>query len=144
MFLSSRVCRHQIVSKSSGCVLKTIAQNTFNTTRFSSTNVESIMSHQVLSSHIDELARSEEYRKQHEITIRGIDAKEFHPFTEFDSTPFLDKLKKVFNSEQYSQPTPIQAQAWPIILNKRDVISVARTGDFSVKLSHTNLCYFSI
>lgn len=31
-------------------------------------------------------------------------------------------------SEGYSEPTPIQAQSWPVILAKRDLISVARTG----------------
>lgn len=31
-------------------------------------------------------------------------------------------------AEGYTEPTPIQAQSWPVVLAKRDLISVARTG----------------
>eukprot|EP01035_Chromulina_nebulosa_P019393 gene19393-25264_t len=70
----------------------------------------------------------DEYRAKHEIVVKGTDPAQYPPFTDFHSTPFSDKLKNVFIREKYTSPTPIQAQAWPIILDKRDVISVARTG----------------
>jgi superfamily II DNA/RNA helicase len=31
-------------------------------------------------------------------------------------------------AEGYTEPTPIQAQSWPVVLARRDLISVARTG----------------
>ncbi len=39
-------------------------------------------------------------------------------------TPILESLKK----EGYTEPTPIQAQAIPVMLDKRDLIGLAQTG----------------
>jgi len=46
----------------------------------------------------------------------------------FENTPFLPAVQRVLKSAGYLAPTSIQAQSWPILLEKRDVISVARTG----------------
>ena len=70
----------------------------------------------------------DEFRIKHQITIKGALASSYDPMVNFESTPFNQKLLRVFKSEKYEQPTPIQAQAWPIILAKKDVISIARTG----------------
>ena len=31
-------------------------------------------------------------------------------------------------TEQFKEPTPVQAQAWPCALQGRDIISIAKTG----------------
>ena len=36
----------------------------------------------------------------------------------------LDEIRK----QGYSQPTPIQAQGWPIALSGRDLVAIAQTG----------------
>ena len=53
---------------------------------------------------------------------------DFPPMIEFDMTPFSPALKKILLSEGFSSPTPTQAQSWPIAIQARDIISVARTG----------------
>jgi len=37
-------------------------------------------------------------------------------------------LLKTLLKEGFTEPTPIQAQSWPVIQAKKDLISVARTG----------------
>jgi superfamily II DNA/RNA helicase len=46
-------------------------------------------------------------------------------FNDFD---FKDELKAGLRDINYSEPTPIQEQAIPIILNKKDLIGAAQTG----------------
>ncbi|CAN0117010.1 unnamed protein product, partial [Phaeothamnion confervicola] len=46
----------------------------------------------------------------------------------WDDTPFEGPLRKALLSAGFPSPTPTQAQSWPIALNRRDLISVARTG----------------
>lgn len=53
---------------------------------------------------------------------------DFPPMIEFDMTPFSPALKKILLSEGFASPTPTQAQSWPIAIQARDIISVARTG----------------
>lgn len=69
-----------------------------------------------------------EFRKLHQITVKGDDSAAFEPWINFEDTPFAPSLKRVFSTAGYTSPTSIQACAWPIALGKRDVISVARTG----------------
>jgi superfamily II DNA/RNA helicase len=84
------------------------------------------------------------FRKEHQIKLVGIDEKDEDYFPYFyyskedvkgtsvavdgEVTPFYHVLKKVMKKEGYTEPTAIQAQSWPIVMNNRDVISVARTG----------------
>lgn len=77
------------------------------------------------------LLSAQEFRKSHQINIRGASAEALatlNPITSFLLTPFSPKLQHVLKSEGYESPTPTQAQSWPIALAKRDLISVARTG----------------
>jgi ATP-dependent helicase YprA (DUF1998 family) len=69
-----------------------------------------------------------EFRKLHQISVKGEGSAGFEPWINFEDTPFSPSLKRVFTASGYSAPTSIQAQAWPIAIEKRDVISVARTG----------------
>ena len=70
----------------------------------------------------------EDFRKEHQIALKGPDHDKYVPFLDFDSTPFQPSLKKALKVEGFSSPTPIQAESWPIALEQRDIISVARTG----------------
>jgi ATP-dependent helicase YprA (DUF1998 family) len=72
----------------------------------------------------------ESYRNQNQIKLKSSSGsnEDYPPMMEFDSTPFSTVLKRVLKAEGFSAPTPTQAQSWPIALQKRDIISVARTG----------------
>lgn len=52
------------------------------------------------------------------------------PFQTFDAAaPHFGKaLVKALKAQGYESPTPIQAQAWPIALQGRDMVAVAKTG----------------
>lgn len=69
---------------------------------------------------------SEAYRRQHEITVNGDDVPA--PFTSFDSTGFPPEILREVYSAGFSAPTPIQAQSWPVALQSRDIVAVAKTG----------------
>ena len=51
-----------------------------------------------------------------------------HPVTSFAHFGFDEALIKVIRKSEYTQPTPIQAQAVPGALNGRDLIGIAKTG----------------
>ncbi|XP_047310377.1 DEAD-box ATP-dependent RNA helicase 46-like [Impatiens glandulifera] len=70
---------------------------------------------------------AEAYRSQHEITIDGDDNAPA-PFTSFRATGFPMELLKEFQSAGFGAPTPIQAQSWPIALQNRDIVAIAKTG----------------
>jgi ATP-dependent RNA helicase DDX5/DBP2 len=64
------------------------------------------------------------FRQTHHITIEGADVPD--PFTSFGDTPFASEtLSKLAN---FKAPTPIQAQAWPLVLTGKDALGVAQTG----------------
>jgi ATP-dependent RNA helicase DDX5/DBP2 len=69
-----------------------------------------------------------DFRTLHHIRLKGMELDEFMPITDFNNSPFLPAVKKVLTKAGYTEPTPIQAQAWPIAIGKRDMISVAKTG----------------
>ena len=71
-----------------------------------------------------------EYRKVHQIRLKSPPGlkNDYIPMTDFNSAPFSDILKGVLIDEGFVAPTPTQAQSWPIALEMRDMISVARTG----------------
>jgi ATP-dependent RNA helicase DDX5/DBP2 len=76
----------------------------------------------------DRMVSSEEFRAKHQIHLEHPDRHLFHPMVSFSATPFHRKLQGVLANQGYAAPTPIQAQSWPIALQGRDLISVARTG----------------
>lgn len=51
-----------------------------------------------------------------------------NPTSSFAHFGFDDELMAVIRKSEYTQPTPIQAQGVPIILNGRDIIGIAKTG----------------
>ncbi|KAK7793459.1 hypothetical protein R5R35_011643 [Gryllus longicercus] len=51
-----------------------------------------------------------------------------HPVSSFAHFGFDEGLMKAIRKSEYTQPTPIQAQAIPAALNGRDIIGIAKTG----------------
>lgn len=83
---------------------------------------------------IDATQSAEEFRKSHQITITGVHSSGSGsyvcpaPLTAFASTPFAPPLRKALDAAGFPNPTPTQAQSWPIALAGRDIITVAKTG----------------
>jgi len=50
------------------------------------------------------------------------------PWRTFDDVGFTPRTKALLMSAGFTEPTPIQAQAWPVCLERRDIVSVSRTG----------------
>eukprot|EP00804_Cyclotella_cryptica_P000112 CCRYP_020353-RB/>CCRYP_020353-RB protein AED:0.05 eAED:0.05 QI:115/0.66/0.75/1/0.66/0.75/4/329/595 len=74
----------------------------------------------------------EEWRKTHNITIRGYgtrsNEKFSNPFIEFIDAPFNPTIQKTLTSAGFARPTFIQSQAWPIAIQGTDMICIAKTG----------------
>lgn len=75
----------------------------------------------------------EEWRKEHSISIRGHgkdrSTRDFpDPYRTFQETPFNGRIKEGFARAGFTCPTPIQGQAWPIALQSKDMICIAKTG----------------
>ncbi|KAK8710242.1 hypothetical protein V6N13_145576 [Hibiscus sabdariffa] len=66
------------------------------------------------------------YRRQHEITVTGDEVP--LPFSSFEATGFPSEILREVYSAGFSAPTPIQAQSWPIALQGRDIVAIAKTG----------------
>lgn len=83
---------------------------------------------------IDTNQTAEEFRKTHQITITGTPEGGSgtyvcpDPMSTFASTPFAPPLRKALDAAGFPNPTPTQAQSWPIALAGRDIITVAKTG----------------
>ncbi|KAI4320650.1 hypothetical protein MLD38_034107 [Melastoma candidum] len=66
------------------------------------------------------------YRRRHEITVSGGDVPA--PFTSFEVAGFPSEILREVHNAGFPSPTPIQAQSWPITLQGRDIVAVAKTG----------------
>lgn len=73
-----------------------------------------------------------EWRKEHTLTVLGHggnrDVKVPDPFIEFSETPFSDSIRTSLTRAGFARPSPIQAQAWPLAVEGKDLICVAKTG----------------
>ncbi|KAF0696526.1 Aste57867_12719 [Aphanomyces stellatus] len=71
-----------------------------------------------------------EWREMHliEFTSGGESTALPDPMRSFASTPFSDAVQATLAREGFVEPTPTQAQSWPIALLKQDMISIAKTG----------------
>ncbi len=76
----------------------------------------------------------EDFRKQHQITCTGLHESGSGPFKcpdplmTFAAAPFAPPIRRALDAAGYANPTPTQAQSWPIALAGRDIITVAKTG----------------
>ncbi|CAA0833770.1 DEAD-box ATP-dependent RNA helicase 14, partial [Striga hermonthica] len=69
---------------------------------------------------------AEAYCRRHEITVTG--DKVPLPFTSFGATGFPPEILREAQLAGFSAPTPIQAQSWPVALQGRDIVAIAKTG----------------
>lgn len=67
----------------------------------------------------------ERYRAQHQITVRGPSP---NPIQYFDEACFPDYCMNEIRRQRYTEPTPIQAQAWPIVMSGNNLVGIAKTG----------------
>ncbi|OAY79913.1 DEAD-box ATP-dependent RNA helicase 20 [Ananas comosus] len=68
----------------------------------------------------------EAYRRKREITVEGRDVPK--PVREFRDIGFPDYVMQEISRAGFVEPTPIQAQGWPMALKGRDLIGIAETG----------------
>ncbi|KAF5304044.1 hypothetical protein FQA39_LY01829 [Lamprigera yunnana] len=66
------------------------------------------------------------YRDEKAITVKGTNVP--HPSDTFEESNFPDYVMQEIIRQGYSEPTPIQAQGWPIALSGRDLVGIAQTG----------------
>ncbi|XP_035226665.1 ATP-dependent RNA helicase DBP2-like, partial [Stegodyphus dumicola] len=80
--------------------------------------------------HPDVADRSEEevekYREELNIRVQGKNVPK--PITKFSELCLPDNLMKVVTELGHENPTPIQAQGWPIAFSGRDMVGVSQTG----------------
>jgi ATP-dependent RNA helicase DDX5/DBP2 len=75
----------------------------------------------------------EEWRKEQTITLRGhgqsSSIESFAaPYIEFSDAPFSPRIQRILTGAGFDRPTSIQAQAWPLAVQGKDLISIAKTG----------------
>uniref|UniRef100_A0A1B6CGB8 RNA helicase n=1 Tax=Clastoptera arizonana TaxID=38151 RepID=A0A1B6CGB8_9HEMI len=66
------------------------------------------------------------YLKKFEITTEGVDVPK--PIIHFNEVIFPVYITNEISKQGYGDPTPIQAQGWPIALSGRDMVGIAQTG----------------
>ncbi|XP_062874581.1 probable ATP-dependent RNA helicase DDX5 [Trichomycterus rosablanca] len=68
----------------------------------------------------------EQYRRSKEITVKGRDCPK--PTIKFHEASFPSYVMDVINKQNWTDPTPIQAQGWPMALSGKDMVGIAQTG----------------
>jgi ATP-dependent RNA helicase DDX5/DBP2 len=72
-------------------------------------------------------AEADAWRASHSITVFSKDCPA--PIPQFEQLTMLPPyILKKFAAEGFTAPTPIQAQAWPILFAHRDIVGIAKTG----------------
>ncbi|PIA51710.1 hypothetical protein AQUCO_01100527v1 [Aquilegia coerulea] len=66
------------------------------------------------------------YRSRRDIRVEGQDVPK--PIRVFEEANFPDYCLEVISKLGFVEPTPIQAQGWPMALKGRDLIGIAETG----------------
>ncbi|MFT7803986.1 putative ATP-dependent RNA helicase DDX17 [Arapaima gigas] len=68
----------------------------------------------------------EDFRRKKEITVRGTGCPK--PVTAFHQANFPQYVMDVLVQQNFKEPTPIQAQGFPLALSGRDMVGIAQTG----------------
>ncbi|KAJ7398860.1 putative ATP-dependent RNA helicase DDX5 [Pitangus sulphuratus] len=68
----------------------------------------------------------EQYRASKEITVRGHNCPK--PIINFYEANFPANVMEVIQRQNFTEPTAIQAQGWPVALSGLDMVGVAQTG----------------
>uniref|UniRef100_A0A0E0MIA1 RNA helicase n=1 Tax=Oryza punctata TaxID=4537 RepID=A0A0E0MIA1_ORYPU len=72
------------------------------------------------------IASADAYRQHHEVTAVGENVPP--PFMTFEATGFPPEILQEIHAAGFLNPTPIQAQTWPVALQNRDIVAIAKTG----------------
>jgi len=74
-------------------------------------------------------AEIEAYRTKHEVTITTVgNLPAPNPILSFKEADFKSAIKDCIERNGFAEPTPIQAQGWPIALSGKDMVGIAQTG----------------
>merc|ERR1712179_404758 len=73
-------------------------------------------------------AEVEQFRASKEIAIVQGHEHIGNPITTFEEGGFPEYLLKTMRKENFTEPTAVQAQGWPIALSGQDLVSIAMTG----------------
>uniref|UniRef100_A0A673BAC3 RNA helicase n=1 Tax=Sphaeramia orbicularis TaxID=375764 RepID=A0A673BAC3_9TELE len=68
----------------------------------------------------------EQYRRAKTITLKGRECP--NPITKFHEATFPSYVMDVITKQNWTEPTPIQAQGWPLALSGKDMVGIAQTG----------------
>ncbi|XP_005994328.1 probable ATP-dependent RNA helicase DDX17 isoform X2 [Latimeria chalumnae] len=68
----------------------------------------------------------DEFRRKKEITIRGTGYPK--PVMMFHQASFPQYVMDVLTEQNFTEPTPIQCQGFPVALSGRDMVGIAQTG----------------
>ncbi|XP_063039886.1 probable ATP-dependent RNA helicase DDX5 isoform X2 [Engraulis encrasicolus] len=68
----------------------------------------------------------EQYRRSKEVTVKGRECPK--PIMQFTEASFPSYVMDVINKQNWPNPTPIQAQGWPLALSGKDMVGIAQTG----------------
>ncbi|CAL8285816.1 unnamed protein product [Boreogadus saida] len=66
------------------------------------------------------------YRRTKAVTVKGRDCPD--PILKFNEASFPTYVMDVINKLNWTDPTPIQAQGWPLALSGKDMVGIAQTG----------------
>ncbi|XP_076027196.1 putative ATP-dependent RNA helicase DDX5 [Genypterus blacodes] len=68
----------------------------------------------------------EQYRRTKEVTVKGRDCPK--PIVKFHEATFPSYVMDVIGKQNWTDPTPIQSQGWPVALSGKDMVGIAQTG----------------
>ncbi|XP_029920192.1 probable ATP-dependent RNA helicase DDX5 [Myripristis murdjan] len=68
----------------------------------------------------------EQYRRSKEVTVKGRDCPK--PIVKFHEATFPSYVMDVIVKQNWTEPTPIQSQGWPLALSGKDMVGIAQTG----------------
>ncbi|XP_033985862.1 probable ATP-dependent RNA helicase DDX5 [Trematomus bernacchii] len=68
----------------------------------------------------------EQYRRNKEVTVKGRDCPK--PIIKFHEAEFPNYVMEVIVNHNWTDPTPIQSQGWPVALSGKDMVGIAQTG----------------
>ncbi|XP_049577673.1 probable ATP-dependent RNA helicase DDX5 [Syngnathus scovelli] len=72
------------------------------------------------------LPEVEQYRISREVTVKGRECPK--PILRFNEAAFPNYVMDVIIKQNWIEPTPIQAQGWPVALSGKDMVGIAQTG----------------
>lgn len=68
----------------------------------------------------------EQYRESHKITVSGPHVP--NPIQSFEESQLPEYVLSDIRAQEYNEPTPIQAQSWPIAMSGNNLVGIAQTG----------------